>query len=196
MAGISGGLIEWFFDVSEPSKNLHRLAVFLHRGINDGEEFQELVKAEMYKLSHDSRSQEVDVIQFDWMDWNEQEYIGGGPVSVCRENVLASIKEDLELSAGINFAGAEYSNQFTGYVEGALRSGERTADNILGFKSRTELKAKGSNWLMFAFVGFAWLLIKLIIIALRLLEDVVRLPLEVYHRNMKVVGQSDTEKIH
>jgi len=187
MAGAANTLIEWFFDVSEPSKNLHRLAVFLHHPhqVKDDKQFQKLVLAEMYHLSNDSRSQE-DVIQFDWLNWNEQEYICGGPVSVCKENVLSSMKGDLELSATrVHFAAAEFSCQFTGYVEGALRSGERAADRILGIETSNELKAKGTNWVMFVLVCMSWLFIRLIIALLRLVENVVQLSSAVYHKKMK-----------
>jgi monoamine oxidase len=64
--------------------------------------------------------------------WDLEEFSKGGPVAVAPPNVLVRYGEALRKKfGGIHFAGTETSLYWTGYMDGAIRSGERVAKEIL-----------------------------------------------------------------
>jgi monoamine oxidase len=64
--------------------------------------------------------------------WDLEEFSKGGPVAVAPPNVLVRYGEALRKKfGGIHFAGTETSVYWTGYMDGAIRSGERVAKEIL-----------------------------------------------------------------
>lgn len=65
--------------------------------------------------------------------WDLEEFSKGGPVAVTPPKVLAKDGPALRAPAGgIHFAGTETSLFWIGYMDGAIRSGERVAGEILG----------------------------------------------------------------
>ncbi|MFD5700383.1 flavin monoamine oxidase family protein [Streptomyces lasiicapitis] len=70
----------------------------------------------------------------DWKEknWTEDPYCRGGYSAYYPPGVLTSIGPALRTPIGrIHWAGSETSPQWTGYIEGAIRSGERAADEVL-----------------------------------------------------------------
>jgi monoamine oxidase len=64
--------------------------------------------------------------------WDLEEWSKGGPVAIAPPNVLKANGPALrEAVGGIHFAGTETSVYWTGYMDGAIRSGERVAKEIL-----------------------------------------------------------------
>ena len=64
--------------------------------------------------------------------WDNQEFSRGGPVAVAAPGVLTQYGPALtQPFQGIHFAGTESASYWTGYMEGAIRSGERVAKEIL-----------------------------------------------------------------
>lgn len=65
--------------------------------------------------------------------WDNEEWSRGGPVAYAPPGVLTkygpALKESFD---GIHFAGTESSDYWVGYMDGAIRSGERVAKEILG----------------------------------------------------------------
>jgi len=65
--------------------------------------------------------------------WDLEKYSKGGPVAFAPVSVLSrygsALKEPLD---GLHWAGTETSDYWTGYMDGAIRSGERVAKEILG----------------------------------------------------------------
>ena len=65
-------------------------------------------------------------------DWSRERYTGGGPVCFMAPGVLTSFGPALREPAGpIHWAGTETSEVWSGYMEGALASGERAAAEVL-----------------------------------------------------------------
>jgi monoamine oxidase len=167
-AGKAGGVFEWMLDTSEPARGVNRFAVFLRAPQDiDRNALLERVKAELFALTEDRRCLEVS--RFEYFDWARTPYIGGGPVTICTPGALTS-GPDRELSGDIHFAGAEYSDQFTGYVEGALRSGTRAAARILKMRPDPALSAGGVRWVHLAIAAAAYAPVALAVEILRWLH--------------------------
>jgi monoamine oxidase len=64
--------------------------------------------------------------------WDLEEFSRGGPVAYCPPGVLTKYGPFLRNPAArIHFAGTETSPYWTGYMDGAIRSGERAAAEII-----------------------------------------------------------------
>jgi monoamine oxidase len=64
--------------------------------------------------------------------WAEEEWSRGGPICSFAPGALTRYGEALRQPAGrIHWAGTETATVWTGYMEGALRSGERAAEEVL-----------------------------------------------------------------
>jgi monoamine oxidase len=64
--------------------------------------------------------------------WSEEEWSRGGPVCSPSPGALSAYGETLRRAAGrVHWAGAETSSIWCGYMDGAVRSGERAAEETL-----------------------------------------------------------------
>ncbi|OPG05403.1 amine oxidase [Streptomyces sp. GKU 895] len=64
--------------------------------------------------------------------WNNETYTRGGPVSIAGPGVLTQYGPALRRPVGgIHWAGTETSTYWIGYMDGAVRSGERVAKEVL-----------------------------------------------------------------
>ena len=71
-------------------------------------------------------------IEYAEMDWGEEEYSGGCPFGNFPPGVLSVCGEALRAPVGrIHWAGTETARECMGYMEGALESGDRAADEVL-----------------------------------------------------------------
>jgi monoamine oxidase len=76
--------------------------------------------------------QAANITEFVLQRWDLEEWSKGGPVAIAPPNVLLANGPALrEAVGGIHFAGTETSVYWTGYMDGAIRSGERVAKEIL-----------------------------------------------------------------
>ena len=65
------------------------------------------------------------------VDWSSEPFTGGCHGAHFAPSVWTAVASSLGAPEGhIHFAGAEYASRFTGYLEGALRSGKEVADRI------------------------------------------------------------------
>jgi monoamine oxidase len=65
-------------------------------------------------------------------DWAAEEWSGGGPVCHAPPGVITAYGEELRRPSGrVHWAGAETSTVWCGYMDGAVRSGDRVADEVL-----------------------------------------------------------------
>jgi len=66
------------------------------------------------------------------MVWAADPFAGGAYGSFNPPGVITSLGEAVSAPAGnIHFAGADYSSQWPGYMEGAIRSGAAAANTVL-----------------------------------------------------------------
>jgi monoamine oxidase len=71
-------------------------------------------------------------IEYAEMDWGEEEYSGGCPLGNFAPGVLSACGDALRAPVGrIHWAGTETARECIGYMEGALESGDRAADEVL-----------------------------------------------------------------
>jgi monoamine oxidase len=66
------------------------------------------------------------------VDWTAEAWSGGCPTGVASPGALTSAGTTLREPVGrIHFAGTETATEWTGYIEGALESGERAAREVM-----------------------------------------------------------------
>jgi monoamine oxidase len=66
------------------------------------------------------------------MDWIREEWTRGGPVAYAGPGVLLEFGPSIRPPSGlIHWAGTETATFWNAYMEGAVRSGERAAGEIL-----------------------------------------------------------------
>ena len=66
--------------------------------------------------------------------WGAQEWSGGGPVAIAPPGALTFARDALAKPFGrIHWAGTETSQLRAGFIDGAIRSGERAASEATGF---------------------------------------------------------------
>ncbi|KAE8214932.1 hypothetical protein CF327_g1734 [Tilletia walkeri] len=64
--------------------------------------------------------------------WDLEEFSRGGPTAIAAPGVLTQLGPALKAPVGnIHFAGTESSDYWVGYIDGALRSGERAAKEVI-----------------------------------------------------------------
>jgi monoamine oxidase len=110
------------------------------------------VEARRYsKMDHDERKKEVlanmverfgekaatPVAYLD-QDWSVERYSGGGMLSHCPPGVLTEFGPAITEPCGrIHWAGTETSGVMHGWVDGAVRSGERAAKEVMALEPAT-----------------------------------------------------------
>ena len=66
-------------------------------------------------------------------DWTRERWIGGAPVGVAQPGALTQFGHFLRKPHGlVHWAGTETSTYWAGFMDGAVRAGERAAQEILG----------------------------------------------------------------
>lgn len=77
-------------------------------------------------------------------DWSKEEFSKGCPCPVMPPNTLSRLSAELRKPFGVvHFVGTETAYEWKGYMDGALRSGERGASEVVeALTSLTSLKSK------------------------------------------------------
>jgi monoamine oxidase len=77
--------------------------------------------------------QAANFTEFVLQRWDLEEWSRGGPVAIAPPNVLTKYGSVMRQSVGgLHFAGTETSEYWAGYMDGAIRSGERVAREVVG----------------------------------------------------------------
>ena len=64
-------------------------------------------------------------------NWNQEPWSGGGPVGIAAPGALTATTDALWAPVGrLHWAGTETSHVWCGFMEGAVRSGERAASEV------------------------------------------------------------------
>ena len=100
-------------------------------------ERREAVLDSLGKMFGDKARTPTEYIEF---DWSAEEWSRGCPVANMTPGAMLSCGETLRAPVGrVFWAGTETATEWTGYMEGALQSGERAASEVrerLGSKAR------------------------------------------------------------
>lgn len=92
-------------------------------------EIQTLVKRDYVRYFG---PQAADAEEWVLVRWDNEEYSLGGPTALAGPNMLTRLGAALRKPCGgIHWAGTETSDYWIGYMDGAIRSGERVAREIL-----------------------------------------------------------------
>ena len=136
-AGAHATGLEWFLDTSHPDGRQHSLTGFVSDQLLDAAgpdpaARRAAVLAAAVELCGDPRA--ADPIQFELFDWRDHPSIGGGPNTCLGPGLLSTLRDVLTTPEGphgrLHFAAAEYALEYTGYVEGALVSGEQVGARV------------------------------------------------------------------
>jgi monoamine oxidase len=72
------------------------------------------------------------VVELTEQQWCAEPFTGGGPVALFTPGLLTGCGEALRRPVGaVHWAGTETATRWCGYIDGALPSGERAADEVL-----------------------------------------------------------------
>ena len=72
-------------------------------------------------------------VEYTEHDWTREQWTRGGPVAVMGPGTLSTLGPAIRRPFGrVHWAGTETSTYWTGYMDGAVRAGERAATEVLG----------------------------------------------------------------
>jgi len=130
-----GGPVGYSFDNSPPDGSPGIIAGFvggaqnLKWGPKPAADRRAAVLAQFARIFGDSRYL-APVDYFD-MDWTTEQWSRGGPTAIAGTGTLSQYGAALRAPAGrIHWAGTETADYWQGYMDGAVRSGERAANEI------------------------------------------------------------------
>jgi len=76
-------------------------------------------------------------------DWTQEQWTRGGPVSVMAPGTLSRFGSAIRTPLDrVHWAGTETSTYWTGYMDGAVRAGERAAAEVLALPAATDLRER------------------------------------------------------
>lgn len=71
-------------------------------------------------------------IEYTEKDWTKEQWSGGGPTAIMAPGTLTAFGSSVRRPFGrVHWAGTETSTYWTGYMDGAVRSGKRAATEVL-----------------------------------------------------------------
>ncbi len=106
------------------------------------EERRRAVLAEFVRFFGPQAAQPVDFVEKDWTadPWSRGCYVG-----LMGPGVMTSCGAALREPCGrIHWSGTETATEWTGYIEGAIQSGDRAADEVAGLLERSAARAAAS----------------------------------------------------
>lgn len=93
------------------------------------------VLADLVRAFGPAAGRPVEVVE---QHWPAEPYTGGGPVAVLPPGTLTGVGPALRAPVGrLHWAGTETALEWTGYIDGALSSGDRAADEVLAAETRS-----------------------------------------------------------
>lgn len=90
--------------------------------------------------------QALDPIDYVEHDWTKERWTGGGPTAIHGPGTLREFGPEIRVPHGrVHWAGTETATYWTGYMDGAVRSGERAAVEVLDALPAPRRKHKKKN---------------------------------------------------
>ncbi len=124
-----------FYDITQPGKTHGVLSGFFDGGPAQAwsdrteDERRERVIEDISKLLGKNAKKPIEYVE---QNWPQEPWSIGGYTSIPAPGVLTHFGEALTEPCGrIHWSGTETAERWSGYVEGALRSGERAAKDVL-----------------------------------------------------------------
>lgn len=139
-AVLADGLVNLVFDVSPAQGNEGALLAFIggaHLALvqqMSPEALREQVLSAFARCFGDAALTPLNCI---CQDWTQEAYSLGGPTAISTVGALTQYRDALSRPVGqIFWAGTELPGYWTGYLEGAVLSGERAAEQVLAARQR------------------------------------------------------------
>lgn len=139
--GLSGaavsdiGPVSLTFDCSAPGEDRGILLGFI--GGNDIDSWEELAPEQRQAgvlrcFARMYGDEAVEPLEYLERDWGAEQWSGGGPVAVMGPGAWTRLGAALAEPVGhIHWAGTETADRWSGFMDGAVRSGERAAAEVL-----------------------------------------------------------------
>lgn len=128
-------------DTSSPPDDKHALTCFMSGKPGEAwgalptvEERQEVLLKQIATLYGDEERMRQEFVEMITYDWREDQWVGGGcPCASLPPGVLDTLDSGSlrEATGNLHFAGTETAAEWKGYMEGAVRSGERAAKEVI-----------------------------------------------------------------
>jgi len=129
------GVVRTTFDSSPPDGSYGAMMGFIEAGemrAFDDKSEVEIQDAVLKDYVNYFGPKAAEVTSWVIQRWDNEEFSRGGPVAIAPPGVLTKYGPALTKPfGGIHFAGTETAPYWTGYMDGAIRSGERVAKEIL-----------------------------------------------------------------
>lgn len=144
-AGLNGklfsdvGPITYGLETSVPSLDQYSLALFVAgdfavdwQALPDSEKEGAITEHLATIVGEELADQARDTLEVNYVEWNKEEYIGGGPTNAMGAGMLRKYGDTLRASVGnLHFAGTETAFEWKGYLEGAVTAGQRAAKEVM-----------------------------------------------------------------
>jgi monoamine oxidase len=137
---IAGEAIRTTFDNTPPSGHPGVLFGFIGGekarpwSVRPADERKAAVLRDLASVVGDAALSPIDYFE---VDWPSEEWSRGGPVAYAGPGVLLDYGSTIRQPVGpIHWAGTETATYWNGYMEGAVRSGERAASEVLSVLGR------------------------------------------------------------
>lgn len=134
------GPVCFSWEISDESKKQYSLAIFI-AGTPAAEwhklgelEREEAVVEHLATLVDDPAlaAKARDMKEINMVEWTKEEYLGGAPTSALGPGLLKKYGVTMREAFGsIHFGGGETAYEWKGYMEGAIRAGQRVAHEVV-----------------------------------------------------------------
>jgi monoamine oxidase len=133
------GPIRYSWEISNPALSQYSLALFVsgdtaicwealpeeNQRSAIIEHLAELVGAELANRARD-------VLEYNYVEWTKEDYIRGAPTTTLGPGMLRKFGKSMREPVGnLHFAGTELAYEWKGYLEGAITSGQRAAEEVI-----------------------------------------------------------------
>ncbi|KAG9193451.1 monoamine oxidase [Alternaria panax] len=133
------GPIRYSWETSNPKLSQYSLALFVSGdtatcwdALTEEDQRSAIVEHLAELVGADLADKARDVLEYNFVQWTKEDYIRGAPTSTLGPFMLRKFGKSMREAAGnVHFASTELAYEWKGYLEGAITSGQRAADEVI-----------------------------------------------------------------
>ncbi|VUC21062.1 unnamed protein product [Clonostachys rosea] len=133
------GPVCFSWDTSDLALSQYSLAVFIAgdiatrwHALSDAERKSSIITHLESLVGEDLAGKARDVLEINYAEWTKEEFLWGAPTSAMGPGMLRKYGDALREPYGnLYFGGGETAYEWKGYLEGAIRAGERAAAEVI-----------------------------------------------------------------
>lgn len=138
------GHIRFSLEISNPALSQYSLAIFIAGDSgtcwsalsHEGKETA-IVEHLAFMVGEEIADQARNFLEINYVEWAKEEYIMGAPTVALGPGILSKYGGIMRESFGsIHFASTELAYEWKGYLEGAITSGKRAAEEIIEVRGK------------------------------------------------------------